>query len=153
MAGTTGKGGTGSITAVQVVSKIDIDLDEVLEGVAKLDTPDLERFVWQVGGLLARRRAPSLPVREAELLQSISQGATPQVKHRYHTLNAKLDEGSLSTEEHHELRGLIDIVEQADADRLAALMELAQLRGERLEILMHQLGIRPSVDVQTLHIR
>jgi hypothetical protein len=141
------------MTTVQVISKIDIDLNELLDGVAKLDTSELERFVVEVGGLLARRKATGLPVREAELLRAINQGVPRAVSRRYHDLSTKLEEEALSPDEHIELLGLIDQIEQADAERLASLIELAQLRGVSLDALMDRLGIRPPTDAQTVRIR
>ena len=39
----------------------------------------------------------------------------------------------------------VDAIEQADADRLKYLLELAQLRSTTLDALMDQLGIRRPV--------
>ncbi len=126
---------------VQVISQINIDLNEVLNGIAQLDIPELEQFVSQVSRLLARRKAPSLPQREAELLQEINRGLPLAVQRRYDELNTKLHEEQLTSEEHQELLALIDPVELADAERLKHLIELAQLRGVSLDTLMDELGI------------
>ncbi|MGF1567543.1 MAG: hypothetical protein ACFCVD_05670 [Nodosilinea sp.] len=50
---------------------------------------------------------------------------------------------AIAPEEHPELLQLIDVVEQADAARIEALVELAQLRGVTLPDLMTQLGLQP----------
>lgn len=127
----------------QVASPINIDLNQVLEGIAQLDIPELEHFAFQVNTMLARRKAPSLPKREAELLQQINQGLLPAVQQRYHELNAKRCAETFTPEEHQELLVLIDQIELADAERLQHLIELAQLRGIGLDTLMEQLGIHP----------
>jgi hypothetical protein len=132
---------------VQVVSQIDIDLNEVLDGVAHLNTSELEAFVQQVNVLLARRKAPSLPKREAELLQQINQGLPSAVRQRYQELNRKLEAEVLTAAEHQELLNLIDKIEQADATRLRQLIELAQLREMSIDDLMQQLNILPPVHV------
>ena len=59
------------MTSVQVTSQINIDLDQLLAGVAQLETPDLERFTEKVTQLLAQRKVSSLPAQETELLQQI----------------------------------------------------------------------------------
>jgi len=59
---------------VQVISAVDIELEQVLDSVAKLELPELEQFASEVNRLLARRRTPSLPGREAELIESINRG-------------------------------------------------------------------------------
>lgn len=131
------------MATVQVTSEINIELDEVLDGVAKLDTPELEHFLSQVSILLARRKAPSLPEREAELLQQINQGLPTVLQQRYDELTAKLEADTITPAEHQELLQLIDQIELADAERLQHLIELAQLRNMSLDELMDQLDIHP----------
>jgi len=130
---------------VQIVSEVKIDLHTVLDGVAQLELPELERFASDVNSLVARRKAPFLARREAQLLQKINRGIPPAARQRYAELNAKLLDETLSQEEHEELLHLVDAIEQADADRLKYLLELAQLRSTTLDALMDQLGIRRPV--------
>jgi hypothetical protein len=65
-------------------------------------------------------------------------------RQRYAVLHEKLLDETLTTEEHQELGGLIERIEQADVERLTRLIELAQLRSISLDALMTQLGIRRS---------
>jgi len=130
---------------VQVVSEINLDLDQVLNGVSQLDTLTLEEFLQQVSRLLAHRKAPSLPQREVELLQQISQHPTPKIRSRYDELNTKLHQGIITEDEHQEFLALVDQIELADAKRLQHLIELAQLRSLSLDALMEQLGLRVSI--------
>lgn len=132
---------------VQVVSEVNIDLHTVLDGVARLDLPELERFASDVNSLVARRKAPYLPQQEARLLKKINRGVAPAVRQRYAELNARLLDETLSEEEHNELLSLVETIEKADADRLKYLLELAQLRSTSLDALMDQMGIRRSVYV------
>jgi hypothetical protein len=132
---------------VQVVSEVNIDLHTVLDGVARLDLPELERFASDVNSLVARRKAPYLPQQEVRLLRKINRGVAPAVRQRYMELHDRLLDETLSDEEHDELLGLIEIIEKADADRLKHLIELAQLRNTTLDALMDQLGIRRSIHV------
>lgn len=128
---------------VHVTSDIEIDFDEVLNGLARLETSDLAQLVEQVIALQARRRAPSMRKNEAELLQKINQGPSPEIRKRYAELTAKLREEIIMPEEHQELMELIDQIELADAGRMQQLIALAQLRQVSVDTLMHQLGIRP----------
>ena len=128
---------------VHVTSDIEIDFDEVLNGLARLETSDLAQLVEQVIALQARRRAPSMRKNEAELLQKINQGPSPEVRKRYAELTAKLREESITPEEHQDLMELIDQIELADAERMQHMIVLAQLRQVSVDALMHQLGIRP----------
>ena len=127
---------------VQVISQIELDVDELLQGVARLGSGDLEQFADRVLALRARRRAPSLPGREAELLQLINRGVPAELRRRYDELNDKLHEETITAEEQSELLGLIEQIEQADAERLRHLAELAELRQVPLDVLMDQLGLR-----------
>jgi len=129
------------MATVQVKSEINIELEQVLNGVAKLDTPELGRFLSQVSILLARRKAPNIPKREAELLLKINQGLPGALQQRYDELTAKLQADTITSEEHDELQQLIDEIELADAERLQYLIELAHLRNLSLNELMKQLGI------------
>lgn len=120
-----------------------IELEQVLQGVDKLDTPELERFLAQVSVLVARRKAPSIPQREAELLQQVNQPLlTTQAQHQYQQLSQKAKAGTLTPAENQTLLTLVDELEQADAERMKALFELAQLRKVSLDTLMQQLGIQ-----------
>lgn len=120
-----------------------IELEQVLQGVAKLDTPELERFLSQVGILLARRKAPSIPQREAVLLQKINKPLlSAPAQTQYQHLSQKLHTDTITPTEHEDLLKLVDSIEQADAERLQALFELAQLRNLPLDTLMQQLGIQ-----------
>ena len=133
------------MTTVQVTSEIDIELDKVLDGVAQLDTADLEQFLAQVSLLLARRKAPNLPKREAELLQKINEGLSPELQQRYEALQVKLQADIISPAEHQEYLTLIDKIELVDAERMEILIELAQLKNISLDELMNQLGIHSPV--------
>jgi hypothetical protein len=80
---------------------------------------------------------------ETELLQKINRGLPKATQSRYNELRAKLRQGTINSQQHQELLVLIDIVEQADAERLQHLIQLSQLRQVSLSDLMHQLGIHP----------
>ena len=129
---------------VQVMSQVELDVDELLKGVARLGSRELEQFADRVQALRAHRRAPSLPKREAELLQLINRGIPPKARQRYDELNDALSAENITDAEHQELLGLIEQVKQADVERLRHLIELAQLRQLSLDELMNQLGLRPT---------
>ncbi len=128
---------------VQVKSKIEIDFDEVLNGIASLEANVMEQFVDKVIALQAQRRARSLPKNEAELLQKIYQGPPVEIRKRHAELNLRLHEETITPDEHQELLQLIDRLELADAERLKHLIELAGIRNVSVDLLMSQLDIRP----------
>jgi hypothetical protein len=73
---------------------------------------------------------------EAALLRRIQGGPSPETVTRYRTLIARRDSRLISPEELQELFRLSDWAERFDADRMAALIELARLRETSLEKLM-----------------
>jgi hypothetical protein len=89
-------------------------------------------------------QAKALSHKEAELLQKINIGLSETQWQRYHSLIAKRRSESLTQDELVELISLSDQVEQANARRIANLIELARLRNSTLERVMQELGIHPS---------
>jgi hypothetical protein len=126
---------------VQVTSQIEIDFDDVLEGVARLESSELEQFTEKVIALRAQRRAPNLPKNEADLLQKINRGISPEIRQRYAELDAKLHAETITSAEQQELLKLTDQIELADAERIQDLIQLAHLRDISVDVLMAQLGI------------
>jgi len=126
--------------AIQVRSQV--SLDELLDGIAQLETPELERFIAQALALRAKRIAPGLRQDETRLLQKINRGLPANVQQRYDDLTAKRRAETLTPEEHQELVTLIDRIERSDAERLQNLTKLAQLRHVSVTALMVELGIR-----------
>jgi len=99
------------MATVRVTSEVSLNLDQLLSGVAQLDTDELRNFVERVSLMLAQRRAASLPELEANLLQAINQGLPESTQHCYNELQAKLQNDAIAPEEHQELLRLIDVVE------------------------------------------
>jgi len=67
--------------------------------------------------------------------------SSEDVWRRYNDLVAKRRAGDLSPDEHAELVGLSDQVEEANARRVGRLVELARLRGISPSALLSDLGI------------
>lgn len=118
-----------------------LSFDKLVEAASQLSLPDLERFSTQVLTLQARRKAPNLSKAETELLMKINQGLSPEVRHRYSELIEKRDSETLSEGDYQELLNLTDQVELRQAERIEALGQLAQLRGETVQKLMKSLEI------------
>lgn len=127
---------------VQVTSQIELDVDELLKGMAQLDADELEQLIERIAALRAQRLAPSLTPDESRLLQSINQGVPVEVRRRSAELNARLHDETITPEEQRELLALVDQIELADAERMRNLIALAQARGVTVDALIEQLGIR-----------
>lgn len=128
------------MSEIQMTSPL--SFDELLHRVEQLSLPDLEQLVSRTLGLLARRKAPSLPKNEAELLLKINQGLPRTVQKRYNELTGKRRASTITPEELNELLCLIEEIEKSDAERIKNLAQLAQLRQSSLTTLMNDLGIQ-----------
>lgn len=98
--------------------------------------------------LRAARQAPQVSLNEGDLLLRINAGLSEEVEHRSRVLGDKRRAEMLTTQEHAELLRLTETIERRQADRLAVLAELAQLRGTSLNTIMDQLGIRVPLSDQ-----
>lgn len=130
---------------VQVVSQVELEFVEVLKGVERLETEELEQFLAKVMTIRAQRRAPSLPQVETELLQKINQDVPLEVRSRYDELHEKMLDETLTPDEQQELIELSDQIKFADAERLCHLLRLAELRKVTVDTLMDQLELRRRV--------
>ena len=88
----------------------------------------------------------SLPKAEADLLQQINLGLSVECWEEYHSLLAKRRAETLTADEHTQLIAISDQIEQANVQRVSALIALAERRGTDLPTLMRSLGISPKID-------
>ena len=119
---------------------------EIFAAIEQLEPEEADRLALSLLQLQARRKAPHLSEREAELLAEIYSQKRIGFEDRYEELNQKRRNFSLMQDEHAELLELCDESEAFTLRRLKALIELAQLRRTKLPVLMKQLGLKaPSV--------
>lgn len=85
------------------------------------------------------------PLSESALLKKINLdlGIAPAVWERYDWLRRQLRRGMMTETEHQELLSLIELVENANVERLNCLVALSRLRAVSLEKTMSDLGISP----------
>jgi len=124
-----------------------VSTDQLLRAVERLPAQELATFAAQVIALRAQREAPHLSQPETRLLLQINQGIPAPVQRQFDELVVKRQDETITPEEMQELIQITDQIEQLDAQRLAALVELANLRGTTLDALMATLGIAPSAHV------
>ncbi len=120
---------------------LDFSADSLLDAVGKLPPDQLDAFVEQVIQLRAQTVAPSLSQEESELMARINAALSEPDEARYRQLKDRRDAELLMPNEHAELLALSNRAEELNADRVAALTELARLRRTSLRGLMKQLGI------------
>lgn len=122
---------------------IQIEPDQLLQAALQMSRPEIEQFVRKLVALKIREETPGLSERETELMLKINQALPAKSQQRLNVLIEKRRAETISASELRELKKLTDQVENFDAMRLEALLELAQLRQVPLRKLIKQLGLKP----------
>ncbi len=123
-------------------------LADLIENVADLDNQTFQSFLTDVYRRRAKQRTPAIQQDEADLLEKISMGFPIEKWERLNFLDSKLENSTLSDEEHEELMALNEANEAYMMSRLKLLGQLAELRKTTLREVMKQLGIRHESDVK-----
>lgn len=113
-------------------------IEEFLADRLAIDLSAEGKISWQRGDL----EPASLSHNEAELLQRINAGFSGEEWAIYRRLIDKRRTGTLQPDEQQMLVRLADKREQANAQRIQALVALAQIRNTTLDALMADLGLR-----------
>lgn len=97
------------------------------------------------------KAAPSTPITgrrlsqvEADLLSKINTSLSQLDWERYHQLIERRRAETLTSEEQAELINLSNQIEEANAQRIRHLAELARIRNVRLDVLITELGLNRS---------
>jgi len=117
-------------------------MNEILNNVSNLETSELEHFLQEVAYLLAKRKVKSISKRESKLLLKINKSLlSAKMQLQYDVLYKKLKVETITDIEHQQLLKLIKKREKKGVERLAALVELAQLKKIPPKTLMKQMGL------------
>lgn len=130
------------MASVEIKSGAKVGIEEILNGIAKLSTGELDQFRKQVNKLWESKNAQALSQKEKELLKTIRQPllAKPDQK-RYETLQAKRDNESLSSEELEEFKKFVVKLEQRGLARLESIVELSGIKGISVDNLLQELNL------------
>ncbi len=121
--------------------------EQLLKAIEQLPQQELDAFVEQVLKLRAQRQVPHLPQPESEPLLKINYSLPTSSRTRFDELIAKRQELTITDAELAELIEITDASEQLNAERIAAIAELAKLRHQTLDQIMQDLGIHPPACV------
>ena len=121
-----------------------IEAEQLLNAALQMPRKELQQFVARLFALKAREETPVvLAQREAELLLRINQQLPSETQARLDELIKKRQAEVINPDELDELRRFTASIENADAERLECLIELAHLRNVPLKKLIRQLGLKP----------
>ena len=118
-----------------------LSTEQIISAVSHLSLSELEHILDHILALQAERKATHLSEMESALLVRINQGLPSDLRARLSLLRDRREDDTITDAEYEDLTQLTDRAEELHAERMAALVELATLRGVSLSVLMHQLGI------------
>ncbi|MEZ4960486.1 MAG: hypothetical protein R2830_11770 [Saprospiraceae bacterium] len=124
---------------IEIQKGVRVGMEDLINGVSKMETPALERFLDTLSNILDLRKSGTASTRENELLEHIEQVVPAFVKQRYVELHARLQEGTISEPEHRELLQISSFMEEKAVERLHLMAELATLRKVSLKELTEQM--------------
>ena len=126
------------MVTVNINQNLQVGEEDVLNGISKLTTSELENFLTKVAHLVTARKVSRFSEREIELLLIINNKYPEEIWSRYDILHKKLQAENINELESNELDALI---EKRSVIWLQALVELANLRKMTVDELMKELKI------------
>ncbi len=124
---------------------IQVSDHDLLKAVERMGPERFDAFLEQALTLHKAPRAKTLSTQETRLFERINREVPDEVSSRYEKLLRVRKRRTLTEAERTELIGLAEKYEDRDADRVAALVELSQLRRVPFRALVRQLGIEPGL--------
>jgi hypothetical protein len=126
------------------VPTIEITGQDLLDAVKQMAPDEFDAFIKQALSQRPQPKTSTLSPRESKLIARINQGLPDELSKRCAQLQRRRKKKPLTDDERQELVELTNEAESRDADRAAALLELAKLRRVPLRTLMKQMGIEPA---------
>ena len=133
------------MATIPIKSKVNLEVNAILEGVAQLDNETLEKFAKAVNDLLIKRKVPVLDKKETILLKKINEGVETEILAKFESLQDVLKNGKATSNQKKEFESLVDLIEKKEAERLENMLELAKLWKLTMPQLRKRLGINPSL--------
>ncbi len=133
------------MATIPIKSKVNLEVNAILEGVAQLDNDTLEKFAKAVNDLLIKRKAPVLDKKETILLKKINKGISAEILAQFEALQDVLKNGKATSTQKKEFKLLVDLIEKKEAERLKNMLQLAKLWKLTMPQLRKRLGINPTV--------
>lgn len=119
-------------------------LNDLIKSVEQLDIDNLEKFLERVLLIRAKKIAPTISKKEANLLTIINQPIPQKLLKGFKKLDAIKKERTLLEKEYFKLTKILAEIEKLNADRLVALAALSKIQRKPLKQLMTQFGVGPN---------
>ncbi len=137
---------TGTLKNIPFSNDGNLAFDDLLKGMAALETSEIVQFMHEMGRIVATRKVSVLSIRETELLKKINTSIPEKLQKTYQSLTQKLNKEIITELEHQELLKIITKIEQKKAIKLEYMIELARLRNISLRELGQQLQINQAIN-------
>ncbi len=131
--------------SIQLPPELEVKLRESAEKAGL----DINKYVLEIleGQLQPQAsNVGSLEERTMSLLEKINLGIPVSTWKRYNYLKDLRDKKQLKPEDHTELIEISNQIEEANAERMKYLVELAKIKDISLKDLMNSLGIKPGAN-------
>ncbi|GEM_PF-1724143 len=137
------------MATIPITSKVNLEVNAILDGISHLDNDSLEKFAKAVNDLLIKRKAPVLDKKETTLLKKINEGIPTEKLMRFEILQNILRSGKATVKEKKEFELLVNLIEKKEAERLKNMLSLAKIWKLTMPQLRKKLGINsPNENVQ-----
>ncbi len=120
---------TGTLKNIPFSNDGNLAFDDLLKGMAALETSEIVQFMHEMGRIVATRKVSVLSIRETELLKKINTSIPEKLQKTYQSLTQKLNKEIITEVEYQELLKIITKIEQKKAIKLEYMIELARLRN------------------------
>ena len=120
-------------------------LNDLIKSVEQLDIDNLEKFLARVLLIRAKKIAPVISKKEANLLTIINQPIPQKLLKGFRKFDVLKKERTLSEKEHRQFTKILNDIEKLNADRLVALASLSKIQQKPLKQLMNQFGVGPNL--------
>ena len=121
---------------------IEVNGQNLLNVVKQMAPEEFDTFLEKAFSVRPQTLPTTLSAEETKLIKRINRGLPLEFSKHYDHLIGRRKKGSLTAEEHQELLQLTHEAESRDADRAAALLELAKVHRLPVRTLMKQMGIQ-----------
>lgn len=121
---------------------LEVTTENLLNAVLQMPEGEFNRFVEKARKL--RQKQQKVSPQEADLINKINTIFTAEKRQRYNELYAKFQNETISEKENKELLKLSGEFEVLNAERLKYIGELANLRGQSLEKVIKDFGIKTT---------
>lgn len=123
--------------------KKEFTMNDILGVVEQFDNSELEEFIQKNHVLKKKKATKTNASKEAALIAIIQRNFTKKEQSRFNDLVKKRQQYIITDTELIELIEMTNYSEQITVERIKALAALSKLTGKDIDVLMHELNIKP----------